>query len=84
MKEHIDDDALDRAISKWEETVPIEDAFSQRKLYQHLENEWGLMIYDQYTKYTPSDKRVLLIRGLSTCFIVIDEGKYLMFMLKFS
>lgn len=88
MKEQINDDALQRAISKWEETVPIKDAFSSGKLYQHLENEWGLMItfrsFSLSEQVVPDDKRILGISGTTNEFIVVDEEKYLMFMLKFS
>lgn len=88
MKEHIDDDALQRAISKWEETVPINDAFSLGTLYRHLADEWGLMIafrsFSLSESFVPDGKRVLSIPGTTNEFIVIDENKFLMFMLKFS
>lgn len=64
----IDDDALKLAIYKWEETVSIKEAFNTVALKAHLLEEWGIKVDGGFNNW-----------GVT----IVDESKYMMFLLKF-
>jgi hypothetical protein len=64
----INEQALRQAINKWEETVPISIALNPKALRKHMLNEHGINL-----PVFPS-----------TNISVVDEKKYLLFLLKFS
>lgn len=64
----IDDDALRLAIYKWEETVPIMEAFNTGALRKHLLEEWGIEINRDLQNWKAT---------------IVDESKYMMFLLRF-
>ena len=65
----IDDLALHRAISKWESQVPLEIMLNLGALRKHMLEENGITLGSWAGYQDPK---------------VIDEKKYLMFLLKFS
>ncbi len=65
----IDDMAVWRAISKWEETAPIELLLSIPVLKNHMINEYGIKI----SALGEIDKPE-----------IVDEKKYMIFLLKYS
>ena len=65
----ISKNALDLAISKWEETVPITEIFNFSALRKHLLEEWGIEVDVSLNNW-----------GVT----IVDESKYMMFLLRFS
>jgi hypothetical protein len=65
----IDDMAFYRAINKWEETAPVELLLSIPALKDHMIKEYGIRFYS--------------IEGIDK-FDIVDEKKYMMFLLKYS
>jgi hypothetical protein len=65
----IDDVAVWRAINKWEETAPIELMLSIPALKDHMIKEYGI--------------KISALGGIDKPEIV-DEKKYMMFLLKYS
>jgi hypothetical protein len=69
MIHKIDEMAFWRAINKWEETAPVELILSIHELKNHMINEYGIKFYS--------------VRGIDK-FDIVDEKKYMIFLLKYS
>lgn len=65
----VDDLALHRAINKWESEVPIEILLDSRALKKHMREQNGIELGSWLENQDPK---------------IVDEKKYLMFLLKFS
>jgi len=78
MTHTINDDAFFKAIDRWEATAPIELLLDTRALKSHMISEHGI------------DWVPMLIHtgiygpGLAGPTKIVDEKKYLMFLLRFS
>lgn len=66
----VNQDALARAIDHWENTAPIHTALNLAALTNHLNSEYGIKLGGW--------------QGLEPEAEVVDEKKYIVFLLKFS
>jgi hypothetical protein len=65
----IDNDALLRAVNKWEATAPVEILLNMKALREHMVQENGIRFGTWIGLTDP---------------IVVDEKKYTMFLLRYS
>jgi hypothetical protein len=65
---NIDDETMLRAVNKWESTAPIELLLDIKALKEHMISEHGLKFTSWIGLHKP---------------IVVDEKKYVMFLLRF-
>jgi hypothetical protein len=68
MTYKIDDEALQRAVNKWEATAPIKILLNIRALKEHMISENGIKFNTWLGLTGP---------------VVVDEKKYLMFLLRY-
>lgn len=67
MTNRVNDDAVYRAINKWEADAPIEILLDLTKLKEHMIKEHGIL-FDSWLGHN---------------LTVVDEKKYMMFLLRY-
>ena len=70
MTQKIDSAAFLKALNKWEETAPIEILLNITALKEHMLNENGIKFSPAVWKYSD--------------MVIVDEQKYLMFLLRYA
>lgn len=67
MTNRVNDDAVHRAINKWESDAPVEILLDIKKLKEHMLKEHGI----SFNSWLGQD------------LTVVDEKKYMMFLLRY-